>query len=47
MSNFVSVSSKLNLKLHTGQGSTGKAIYRTLLEEPGACDYVINLRGMA
>ena len=30
MSNFVSVSSKLNLKLHTGQGSTGKAIYRTL-----------------
>ena len=24
-----------------------KAIYRTLLEEPGARDYVINLRGMA
>lgn len=30
MSNFVSVNSKLNLKLHTGQGSTGKATYRTL-----------------
>ncbi|MFA5409136.1 MAG: hypothetical protein WC343_10250, partial [Bacilli bacterium] len=24
-----------------------KAIYRTLLEEPGACDYAINLRGLA
>ena len=24
-----------------------KAIYRTLLEEPGACDYAANLRGMA
>ena len=24
-----------------------KAIYRTLLEEPGACDYAINLRGIA
>ncbi len=24
-----------------------KAIYRTLLEEPGACYYAANLRGMA
>ena len=23
------------------------AIYRTLLEEPGACDYAINLRRLA
>ena len=29
--------------VHHGQ----KAIYRTLLEEPGARDYVINLRGLA
>jgi hypothetical protein len=24
-----------------------KEIYRALLEEPGACDYAANLRGMA
>lgn len=30
MSSFVSVGSKLNFKLHTGQGSTGRATYSTL-----------------